>query len=111
LIQRAIEQAGVPTVGVSIVRDYTEKIKPPRTVYLRWPFGHPLGEPGNVNQQAAVLAKALEVLSTSKEPGVIVDLNWRWRRETYPPAPWLSTPFGCENRDASGRGLSENNNH
>ncbi|MCF8080810.1 MAG: hypothetical protein K9K88_16145 [Desulfobacterales bacterium] len=95
LIQRAIEQVGIPTVSVSIVREYTEKVKPSRAVYLRWPFGHPFGEPGNVNQQAAVLGKTLEVLSTSKIPGEIVDLGWRWRRETYPEAPWLSAPPRC----------------
>ena len=95
LIQRAIEQAGIPTVSVSIVREYTEKVKPPRAVYLQWPFGHPFGEPGNVNQQSAVLGKTLEVLSTSKTPGAIVDLGWRWRRESYPEAPWLSEPPRC----------------
>jgi len=99
LIQRAIEQIGIPTIGVSIVRKYTEKVKPPRSIYLRWPFGHPFGEPGNVNQQAAVLGKALEVLYTINTPGVIVELKWRWRRETYSPAPWLSAPFGCGAQD------------
>ena len=101
LIQRAIEQAGIPTVSVSIVREYTEKVKPPRSVYLHWPFGHPFGEPGNVNQQAAVLGKALEVLATDKAPGTIVDLGWRWRRETYPQAPWLSDSPGCNEEKAA----------
>ena len=30
------------------MREFTEKVQPPRSVYLKWPFGHPLGEPGNV---------------------------------------------------------------
>jgi len=55
LIQREIEQAGIPTIGISIVREYTEKVKPPRTVFLDWPFGHPLGEPFDKEQQVAVL--------------------------------------------------------
>jgi hypothetical protein len=83
LVQREIEKAGIPTIGISIVRSYTEKVKPPRTVYLRWPFGHPLGEPGNVAQQRAVLAKAFEALDAIEEPGTIVDLPFRWRRERY----------------------------
>jgi len=45
------------------------------------------------------LGKALEVLSTAHTPGEIVELKWRWRRETYPPAPWLSAPFGCGAQD------------
>jgi D-proline reductase (dithiol) PrdB len=96
LIQRAIEQAGIPTVSVSIVREYTEKVKPPRAVFLRWPFGHPFGEPGNKNQQSAVLAKALAVLQTAASPGTIVDPGWRWKRESYSPPPWLASPPRCE---------------
>ncbi|WP_020675204.1 hypothetical protein [Geopsychrobacter electrodiphilus] len=83
LIQRAIERVGIATIGISIVRDYSEKVKPPRTVFLRWPFGHPLGEPGNVPQQRAVVLESLRALYQIKVPGTILDLPFRWRRETY----------------------------
>ena len=83
LIQREIEKAGIPTIGISIVREYTEKVRPPRSVYLRWPFGHPLGEPGNVRQQRAVLLEAFTALYAIEIPGKIVDLPFRWRRENY----------------------------
>jgi hypothetical protein len=83
LIQREIEKEGIPTIGISIVREYSEKISPPRTVFLRWPFGHPLGEPFNAAQQRVVLAEALRALFTIGEPGTIVDLPYRWRRERY----------------------------
>ncbi len=99
MIQRAIEQAGIPTVSVSILREYTEKVRPPRAIHLRWPFGHPFGEPGSINQQAAVLHKALEVLRTADAPGTIVDVRWRWRQETYPAPRWLSTPGHCSEAD------------
>ena len=85
LIQRTIEAAGIATIGISIVRAYTEKVKPPRTVFLPWPFGHPLGEPFNAAQQAAVLERAFDALYTITQPGTIIDLPFRWRRETYPP--------------------------
>ena len=83
LIQREIERAGIPTIGISIVRDYSEKVRPPRTVSLRWPFGHPLGEPGNRPQQRAVLLEAFKQLYAINEPGTIIDLPFRWRRENY----------------------------
>ncbi len=83
LIQRAIEKEGIPTVGVSIVRKYTEKVKPPRTVFLRWPFGHPLGEAFNEAQQRVVIAESLRALYSIREPGAIIDLPYRWRREKY----------------------------
>ncbi len=82
-MQREIERRGIPTIGISIVRRYSEKVKPPRTVHLRWPFGHPLGEPFNVAQQRAVLGRAFQALTDIREPGEIVDLPFRWRREKY----------------------------
>jgi hypothetical protein len=83
LIQREIEKAGILTIGVSIVREYSEKVRPPRTVFLRWPFGHPFGEPFNSAQQRVILAEAFAALFTIQEPGTIVDLPYRWRRERY----------------------------
>jgi hypothetical protein len=88
LIQRRIEAAGIPTVSISILRRITEKVKPPRVVFLRWPFGHPLGEPGNSAQQFTVLHDALQFLYTSS-PGQILDLTYSWRRHRYSmPASW-----------------------
>ncbi len=83
LIQREIERVGIATIGISIVRDYSEKVQPPRTVFLRWPFGHPLGEPGNLPQQRAVVFEALRALYQIETPGTIIDLPFRWRRENY----------------------------
>ncbi|MBF0563890.1 MAG: hypothetical protein HQK89_01475 [Nitrospirae bacterium] len=65
------------------MRQYTEKVKPPRTIFLKWPFGHPLGEPFNVAQQRAVLKKVFAALYDIKTPGEIVDVPFRWKRETY----------------------------
>jgi len=83
LIQREIERVGIATIGISIVREYSEKVQPPRTVFLRWPFGHPLGEPGKPEQQRAVVLEALRALYQIRQPGTIIDLPFRWRRETY----------------------------
>jgi len=83
LIQREIERAGIPTIGISIVRKFTEAVKPPRTIFLRWPFGHPLGEPRNVLQQRAVLSEAFFALYSIKTPGEIIDIPYRWKREVY----------------------------
>jgi D-proline reductase (dithiol) PrdB len=83
LIQRAIEQKGIPTIGISIVRKYTEQVKPSRSVFLKWPFGHPLGEPFNIAQQRAVLKEACKALREIQVPGTIVDLPFRWKREKY----------------------------
>lgn len=89
LIARTIEAAGIPTVCVIGLREIAEKVRPPRTVYLKWPFGHPLGEPGNRAQQASVVQYALRALYTVTEPGTILEPGWRWRRESYAmPTDW-----------------------
>ena len=59
LVQRAIEAEGIPTVGISILKEVTQKVRPPRSVFLRYPFGHPLGEAFNVAQQRTILLDAL----------------------------------------------------
>jgi hypothetical protein len=83
LIQREIEKDGISTIGISIGRSFSEKIKPPRTVFLHWPFGHPLGEPFNTAQQRTVLVAALDNLYSISTPGQIVDLPYKWKREQY----------------------------
>ncbi|MBI4596606.1 MAG: hypothetical protein HY730_09580 [Candidatus Tectomicrobia bacterium] len=83
LIQREIEKTGICTIGISIVRKFTEKVKPPRTIFLKWPFGHPLGEPFNKNQQRAVLMQAFNALYGIKKPGEIIDVPFRWKKEKY----------------------------
>lgn len=95
LVQRIIEENGISTIGISINRPYTEKVKPPRSIFMRWPFGHPLGEPGHIDQQAAVLGKAFDALFSITSPGKIMDVGWRWRRETYPPPRWHDNPDKC----------------
>jgi len=89
LIQREIEKVGIPTIGISIVRSYTEKVKPPRTIYLHWPFGHPLGKPFNVAQQIIVLEFALEALYSIITPGTIIDIDLNWKSENYKVPNWL----------------------
>lgn len=90
------------TVGISIVRAYTEKVRPPRTLHLAWPFGHPLGMAFNRRQQAAVLAAALNALETVGVPGEIVDAPYAWSRRTYPPPPWERPGDGGVQADNGG---------
>ena len=78
LIQREIEEQGIATIGISIVRKISERVKPPRTYFLNYPFGHALGEPLNKKQQAAIFKDCLQVLESAQQPGVIVDSPYPW---------------------------------
>ena len=88
LVAREIERAGVPTVALSIVREVTEKTPPPRALFLRFPFGHALGEAGNREQQFQVLFLAFRLLFEAGEPGTIRDAGLSWKRERYLPPDW-----------------------
>jgi D-proline reductase (dithiol) PrdB len=73
LIQRAIEAEGVSTISISLNRRITEKVKPPRTLLVDFPLGHPMGNPFDYGQQKKLLVQALEHLKAIKEPGTILD--------------------------------------
>lgn len=64
-------------------KQVADALKPPRVAYVRFPFGQPLGEPGNTDQQRVIIEDALQLLNTATEPGNIVPLPYRWRREDY----------------------------
>lgn len=88
LVARAIEAAGIPTIALSIVKEITEKTPPPRALYMRFPFGHALGEPANRAQQLAIVLRAFQLLFTATAPGTIVDSGYLWRREKYVLPDW-----------------------
>lgn len=65
------------------MREYTEKVKPPRTVFLNWPLGHPVGRPFQTLQQRAVLVRAFQALYRIRTPGEIKNIPFRWERDDY----------------------------
>ena len=83
LVQRAIEAAGVPTVGITLQKHITLSVRPPRALYLRYPFGHPMGEAFAVAQQRTILRDALRALETVSTPGQIVEPGYRWKRHRF----------------------------
>ena len=83
LLSRLVEESGIPTVVVSVARQITEMARPPRAVYLRYPLGNIFGEVDNAPQQRTILRDALQVIDTAREPGVIVDLPYLWRRSSF----------------------------
>lgn len=43
------------------------------------------GQPGNVAQQRTILYDMLSMVRSVSQPGLVIELPYRWRRETYPP--------------------------
>ena len=85
LLAREIEARGVTTVALGLVKEVAVAARAPRFLYLHWPFGHALGEPGNIVQQRTVLHDMLSMAVSAPCPGLVVDLPYRWRREKYEP--------------------------
>lgn len=78
LIQREIEAAGIPTVGVSVCRDITYQLQVPRAVAVRFPMGNPFGPPMDTAMQARILRDALSLVDTVRVPDEIVSLPYDW---------------------------------
>ena len=68
LIQRQIEYAGITTVSISLLREITEKTRPPRALFVPFPLGYPLGEPNNADLQTRIMRAAFELLSRNDCP-------------------------------------------
>ena len=68
LIQRAIEYAGITTVSLSLLREITEKIRPPRALFVPFPLGYPLGEPDDPPLQLRVMRVAFALLARNDAP-------------------------------------------
>ena len=65
---RVLESHGIATTSISLVREHTEKIKPPRALFVPFPFGHALGVPNDAALQHRVLRAALGLLTESSGP-------------------------------------------
>ncbi len=59
-------------------RDIIDNVKAPRALFVRFPYGAPLGPAGDAKTQLAVIREALAVLTDATEPGVIVESEVEW---------------------------------
>ncbi len=73
LIQSIIEKAGVPTVSVTLCREITERVAPPRALVVDFPFGYPLGAPNDAAMQTRIILSALALLTEAVPPVIIRD--------------------------------------
>ena len=88
LVAREIEAVGIATVAISLALEITQSVGVPRTLFVKWPLGHPLGEANASAQQRTMIFDALHLLLTATEPGVIAQPGYRWRRQEYTEPSW-----------------------
>lgn len=63
-----LESEGLQTTGISLVRENTEALKPPRFLWTSFPLGRPLGRPGDPAFQRRVILAALALLERASGP-------------------------------------------
>ena len=58
------------TASISLIREQTERLDPPRALWVPFPLGRPLGVPGDAEFQLDVIRAALRMLTTATEPTI-----------------------------------------
>ena len=86
------------TVLVTVMPDWSERLGVPRTVGVEFPYGHPLGQPGDRDTQMGVIREALGLLEEAAGPGEIRELDYAWpqeldeaKKDWQPPEPRRSS--------------------
>jgi hypothetical protein len=68
-----LEDEGLPTVAVSLIRAQTEKVGNPRSVWVPFELGRPLGAPSDPQFQKKVISAALQLLTAAPGPVILED--------------------------------------
>ncbi len=63
-----LEADGLPTTQISLIREHTEVIRPPRALWVPFELGRPLGVPEDPVFQRRVLLSALALLNAPQGP-------------------------------------------
>lgn len=78
LVQRVLEEAGIPTILIAALPPIARHYGTPRAVAPMVPMGANLGEPGNNEKQKTVLLETLKQLVTISSPSTIVSLPYSY---------------------------------
>ena len=86
-----IEEAGIATVAISLVRPQSENTRPPRALWVPFELGRPFGPPSDPAFQRRVVLAALRMLEGKTGPVVIEDFPLDDPRER-PDPEWRALP-------------------
>jgi hypothetical protein len=102
-----LEAEGVPTVAISLIRLHTERIENPRSLWVPFELGRPLGPPRNAEFQLDVMTQALQLLTAQRGPVILADFpdedptsvdlpNWAPPFDVAPPEANLASGAALE---------------
>lgn len=67
-ISHILEREGLQTTGISLVRENAAHMRPPRSLWVSFPLGRPLGKPNDAAFQHRVIAAGLDLLTRPNGP-------------------------------------------
>jgi hypothetical protein len=68
VLARVFEAADISTTQISLVKEHTEKVRPPRALFCGFPYGLALGKPNDPAFQHRVLAAAFALFEHESGP-------------------------------------------
>lgn len=77
-MQRAIEEAGIPTIIIAALPPVVRQTGTPRAVAPLVPMGANAGEPNNIEMQTAIVKDTLRELVAIDQPGKVVTLPYEY---------------------------------
>lgn len=93
MLARRFEAAGLATTSISLVLEHTVLLRPPRALYVPFPFGLALGHPGDAAQQRRVLDAAFALFEDT--PPVLRELTGE-ADDDEPGAPVQASTLGLD---------------
>jgi hypothetical protein len=103
-----LEEEGLATVAVSLIRPQTEKTKPPRALWVPFELGRPFGPPSDPAFQRRVVLAALNLLECGDGPVLIEDFpddDPRWPADLDWQPPVAPSPIARGDAEALTAGL------
>jgi hypothetical protein len=88
-----IEEEGIPTVAIALVRPQAERTRPPRALWVPFELGRPFGPPRDPAFQKQVILAALRLLEAEAGPVLLADFPEDDPREA--PDPRWRPPVGA----------------
>ncbi|HEY8227518.1 MAG TPA: glycine/sarcosine/betaine reductase selenoprotein B family protein [Pyrinomonadaceae bacterium] len=70
LVARMIEEAGIPTMTLAVVKDVMESVRPTRVALYNGEFGSVAGKPNWPEHQRRILDESLRLIEPMDQPGI-----------------------------------------
>ena len=71
MLSHFLQRHGIATTSISLIREQTEAVQPPRALWVPFPLGRPLGVADDPEFQTDVLRSALGLLESATEPTIV----------------------------------------